>query len=1415
MADEQSSARGGRRNARRDARNRRRRPKGRGGGGEKKKNPKDHFLKAYCGRNQIADAPVVDIQMFGPSHARKFTADASVVLFEAMADFEPGATVRRTGHGPNKREAEKNAFEALTNALEGTEDASAARASEDVDDWDDWGDDVPSAKPSGGSGRGAPSLPAFRTGPIPGAPRAGGASRGGYPAQSATRGGAAGSSQSGQGKEAPALGQCKSVVMNWCNRKGQRPPSSSYKRSGPSHAAEHNIELCLYVGGGETLSRTGSGRTKKVAEAQAFAALLQEMHGRGLVTDAERSAGLDAPGGDADRPLLRNLLSQPQNRYHWGSNPFLPEEALHLLAFLHRERDGELQFETYTIQKGMYGARLRVPSQPLVEGLEALPEGVGRYYEGSARNAKKKEACADAAVDVCEQLYRALPAQVDAARHLLHALRDGAAARELVVPRELLGDMMRSGDVALAATRGIFERRRRRERTSRDHAAGSATSAASAAFEGEGASFPPQPAAESANADSSLAPDSIASETTGSDCSGPAVYVPPARRGGVQRGESRRYHRSEELVDRQRRYEDGSDAKFRASLAARERLPAYKKREDIVDCISRNRVTVLVGDTGCGKSTQVPQLVLEAMSRQSTGAGCNIIVTQPRRVAAVSLAQRVASERCEPLGESVGYSVRLEKRHPSKDGGTILYCTVGVLLNRLRSGRDSGGAAAGGGTAAAGGGSGAGPDSKGASAGRGNDPLAGLGDVSHIIVDEAHERSLDSDFLLAILRECLASAPHLKLVVMSATINADVFCRYFASYGAVEIEVEGRTFPVESHSIDDLPGLLRSPHADALVRSAWREPQDGRGGGSRGRGGHRAQRFPSYREPELSPSFLPYDLVLEVLHYVHLSGRIPDDGAVLVFLPGWSEMDAMRKAILAFRGLESVDLVMLHSQMNVEEQQKAFGRPPRGLRKVVLSTNIAETSVTIEDVVCVVDCCLTRENVYDPQRNASGLVTSFAAKSSLKQRKGRAGRVRHGVSFSLLPERVIHSLPQQAVPEVRRVSLEALCLKTLSLGYSPVHAFAASLLDPPDAERLRSALQRLDSLQALRVDSGGFERLTSVGEWMSKVPLEPPLAKMVLLASFLGVLEPAATMASSLSLQSSSGVFVRPRQDAPAEEKARAKEERLNLSDGNRSDMLTTLRAIRVFEEKRDESFQSASQLARESFLSIRGLEQLAAVRRDLLRTVEGCVSGRTGREWRRNADRNSRSRHEDALLRAVLSGGLWPNVALLVSGSSDKLVTPEGEHAGFYHGSVNSSAKRLGPPAHPWFVYLEKVFAQNNNYPMLRNTTNVSTQALALLGATVVPHPALPSVLVPPHWADDRRGPDHSGPPCVFKGTPEVAAAICALQHALDTMLMAEAAGGGGGAVNAQDGYERAKAEICDIVTRWIALGEAPRRAA
>lgn len=520
---------------------------------------------------------------------------------------------------------------------------------------------------------------------------------------------------------------------------------------------------------------------------------------------------------------------------------------------------------------------------------------------------------------------------------------------------------------------------------------------------------------------------------------------------------------------------------------ARAKLPAAKARADFFSLLSEadasGRVLLVTGETGCGKTTQIPQFILENSPNES-----KIIVAQPRRLAATGVAGRVSLERGEasPGTGTVGYVVRGDSKVCAAT--RLLFCTTGVLLRQLQS-------------------------------------QNALENVSHIVIDEVHERHLDTDILLAILKKTLSSLPNLTVVLMSATMDADRFAAYWGR-NTPRMHIPGFTYPVQDFTLEDV-----------LEMTAYIPPRKKKRGFRLGRHQHHddepencddedvkaASSGPTEcvvpleeRLKRMDENDIDYDLIAVLLRTLLQTKR--DDGSILVFLPGVGEIDRAEKAINQILRGYSIAILPLHGGLQPDRQQQVFVPAKGGYTKIILSTNVAETSITIPDCTIVIDTCKEKQSSFDPINRMPLLLEKFASRDSLKQRRGRAGRVQAGTCYKLITKSSFNKLPEHGIPEIQRCALDQTILSLMFLGLEDGSGnFLRFLLDPPSDRSVESAFESLEQLCAISREDR-TSSLTPLGKHLAGIPAPPTVGKMLIYGCLLGCRDIAVATSAALSV---------------------------------------------------------------------------------------------------------------------------------------------------------------------------------------------------------------------------------------------------------------------------------------------------------
>ncbi|MFE3544835.1 ATP-dependent RNA helicase HrpA [Nocardia sp. NPDC059177] len=536
-----------------------------------------------------------------------------------------------------------------------------------------------------------------------------------------------------------------------------------------------------------------------------------------------------------------------------------------------------------------------------------------------------------------------------------------------------------------------------------------------------------------------------------------------------------------------------------------EQLPVSARRDDIAAAIAAHQVVIVAGETGSGKTTQIPKICLEL----GRGVRGTIGHTQPRRLAARTVAERIADELGTELGDVVGYTVRFTDQ--ASDRTLVKLMTDGILLAEIQRDRM-------------------------------------LRRYDTIIIDEAHERSLNIDFLLGYLKQLLPKRPDLKVIITSATIDPELFARHFADAegtAAPIVEVSGRSYPVE---LRYRPLSLELPGSDADDEDARVVDRD------------------------------PTDAVADAVTELFAEG----DGDVLVFLSGEREIRDTADALRDLR-LPRTEVVPLYARLSAAEQHKVF--TPHTGRRVVLATNVAETSLTVPGIRYVVDPGTARISRYSMRTKVQRLPIEPVSQASARQRSGRCGRVADGIAIRLYSEDDFESRPAFTEPEILRTNLAAVILQMTALGLGDIESFP--FVEAPDRRAIRDGIALLEELGALahgsakavdgEAHSGGHLTLTPIGREMAQLPVDPRMARMLVEAHRNGCLDEVLVIVAALSIQD-----VRER---PVEQQQAADTQHARFTvDG--SDFLAYLRLWDYLTEQRKSlSSNQFRRMCREEFL--------------------------------------------------------------------------------------------------------------------------------------------------------------------------------------------------------------------------------------
>nr|CAG4708923.1 unnamed protein product [Naegleria fowleri] len=580
-----------------------------------------------------------------------------------------------------------------------------------------------------------------------------------------------------------------------------------------------------------------------------------------------------------------------------------------------------------------------------------------------------------------------------------------------------------------------------------------------------------------------------------------------------------------------------SNEKYLKIQQERKSLPIYSARDALIEEFKKSKTIVVVGETGSGKTTQIPQFIFES---GICGEGC-IAITQPRRVAAISISRRVSEEMNIKLGEQVGYTIRFEDvSHPQKT--RIKYLTDGMLLRESQI-----------------------------------DPL--LKRYSVIILDEAHERTLHTDVLFGVVKRLLSQRDDLKVIIMSATLEAQAFSKFYDN--AKILYVSGRQFPVEIY-------YTEQPIAD-------------------------------YVDAAITTTFQ--------IHLDEQTEQGESKGDILVFLTGQEEIEQVAKLLEQKAQLlppESLKLMIcpIFSALPSEKQMEVFEPAPPGCRKVILATNIAETSITINGIRFVIDTGFVKSKAFNPLNGMESLALTPISKASARQRSGRAGRESSGKCYRLYTEEAYHALDDFTLPEILRCNLSTVVLQLKSMGIDKVHKF--DFMDKPPKESLKKSLETLYHLGALD-DKGS---LTELGVRMAGFPLEPMFAVSLLRSTEFGCTKEVLDIVSMLSVES---IFY-----APFHKREEANKIKMKFVSRT-GDHLTLLTAFREFNLVKKSAKEDIKKWCFDHYINYKSMTKVLEVRKQL-------------RDYLLNMNIEIVSCGKDTtMVRKALCAGFFTNIAVRV----------------------------------------------------------------------------------------------------------------------------------------------------------------------
>lgn len=707
------------------------------------------------------------------------------------------------------------------------------------------------------------------------------------------------------------------------------------------------------------------------------------------------------------------------------------------------------------------------------------------------------------------------------------------------------------------------------------------------------------------------------------------------------------------------------------------KLPTYEKKDWVIAGIRHNTVTVISGDTGCGKSTLIPQLVCDAENLVPDDKV--VVCTQPRRVAAITLAEYVAKDRGQELGDEVGYQIRFINKFG--DNTRLIYATTAIVLRRLHS-----------------------------------EPT--LDSIGCLIIDEVHERDVYTDFLLLLLKEAMLKGkmPHLKIVLMSATLKAADFADYFKKVNGntalKPVHIPGRMFPVKDYYFEDACEWLGWCPPEKGAGKGGKKGGKGKGYNDAGDEGLRIQdaydkimldntpkdrpgkeRCNEYSEQTLKACAMwrenevYIELVEDLVHYIHKEMPM-GEGAILIFLPGWG--DIVKLFLRLYSSGENFTLITLHSLMTPEQQHEAFVPAPDGFRKVVLSTNIAEASVTINDIVYVIDTGVRKERSFDPNTAISSLDTKMVTRANAIQRRGRAGRCQEGMVIHLFPSYKFPTFEEFPMPQMLTSSMEEVVLQSKVIHGGTMKDISSMLTDSMAAPKPEAISQAIDCLKSMSCLTHSGE-LTVLGKAVAAIPVDPKVAKFLLIAGAFRCIKPAACIAAFLSIKSPFQQTVGSEQNEKSSSKQVTGKDYFNK--GYASDHLTNVQA---YVEWRRECGKGKG----DEFCDLQGLspETLDMGYMMIQQFVQFMVdAGYDGPDIGDGSDLAEvasvkKASDEDALVRGAMVAGFSPCLACLYRGQRSPWWYVGNDEVSPFRGSANAEYQMHGQDGDEWMIFSDSM---------------------------------------------------------------------------------------------------------------------------
>ncbi|XP_030379085.1 3'-5' RNA helicase YTHDC2 [Scaptodrosophila lebanonensis] len=648
-------------------------------------------------------------------------------------------------------------------------------------------------------------------------------------------------------------------------------------------------------------------------------------------------------------------------------------------------------------------------------------------------------------------------------------------------------------------------------------------------------------------------------------------------------------------------------------------LPIAEHRSEILQLLDEHQVLIVNGATGSGKSTQLPQFLLD----DATGSNrpVRIVVTQPRRIAAITVSSRIAKERGEALGQTVGYQIRMENKCSIN---TLLTFTTGGCMMRVL----------------------------------GVDAKRFFRKTTHLIIDEVHERDVDTDFLMLAAKRELQRNRNFKLIMMSATMDLEKLSTYFNN--APIINVEGRCFKVEVIHLEDtlkLTGYMTENMKWYLKNSCTNDPQE---------------LLEAYlRSCPQSVQDIDNDLIISVVEVLLNRGQ---KGGLIIYLPGLQDITNLMCRFQEALPHKSVRYILLHSQIDHNSHSQVFRVLPNIQLKVILSTNIAQTSITIPDLIYVIDLGRAKIKTYDAKTDSSVLACDWISKADAEQRTGRAGRQRSGICYRLYSKAQYEQMSDYLVPEIMRRTLNEICLLAkLAAPNERIATYLGNALDPPKPERVTQACEKL---QLIGVLHERHEKVTELGEIIAELPLDVQLGKFLIYSLYYRCFGSVSIIVSFFTVRDP---FIVP---TDRTERTQQQLKRSLFGIDQNSD---TLGIVNLYKEYKGRSKRDAVAYCKENFLSLQSMDMFVGAVRKLRDTVFQMFEIHIDVfEYDTNKD----------IVRLAMAAGLYPNVANIDRSRKKRTIVTGGDTT--VQISRNSclqkiNTKNSSPSSEDWICFVEK----------------------------------------------------------------------------------------------------------------------------